>query len=127
MAEGLAQKWLKDHKHKDWLVISAGVFANEGMPTSGETVQVLADRGISFDGTSTLFTKEMAKAATIVFCMSGNHLARANEFMSKAELLDPNGDIDDPIGRGQSVYDALANQMEQLVAKKLESLTSQGA
>ncbi len=126
MAEGIAQKWLKEHNHEGWLAVSAGIYAIDGMSTSSETMQALESRGISYDGTSTLLTEEMAKAATVVLCMSESHLAVAKEFTDHAELLDPNGDIADPIGRGQSVYDVLASQMEKLIEHRLRSLIGQG-
>ncbi|MBC8202156.1 MAG: low molecular weight protein arginine phosphatase [Planctomycetes bacterium] len=126
LAEGLAQKWLKEHNHEGWLAVSAGIYAIDGMSTSSETLQALENRGISYDGTSTLLTEEMAKEATLVICMSESHLAVAKQFTEQAELLDPNGDVADPIGKGQSVYDALANQMEKLIGNRLHTLIGQG-
>ena len=124
MAEGLAQKWLDDHGFNDWLAVSAGVFAHEGYATSEESIEALSQRGIAFDGTSTSLTKEMATSANIVLCMSRSHLVAVKQFTDSAELLDSRGDILDPIGQDQSVYDALAEQMEKLIATKLQALTS---
>ncbi len=126
MAEGLAQKWLDDNGFNDWLAVSAGVFALEGNPTSEETVEALSQRGIEFCGTSLPLTMEMAKSAKAVFCMSSSHLSAAKQFTDTAELLDSSGDIFDPIGQDQSVYDALAQQMEELISIKLKKLTSEG-
>jgi protein-tyrosine-phosphatase len=127
MAEGLAQKWLDDNGFSDWLAVSAGVSAFEGSPTSEETVKALSCRGIDFEGTSTPFTQEMATLAKIVLCMSSSHLAAATQFTENAALLNPDGDIPDPIGQDQSVYDALAAKMEKIIATKLKALTSEGA
>lgn len=124
MAEGLAQKWLDDNGFSDWLAVSAGVFACEGSPTSDETIRTLSQRGISFDGTSTQLTQKMAEGAKAVFCMSRSHLTATFQLTSHAELLNPEGDILDPIGQEQSVYDALAEQMEALIATKLQELTA---
>ncbi len=124
MAEGLAQKWFDDNGFGDWLAVSAGVFAYEGSPTSDETIEALSRRGVSFDGTSTQLTQKMASSAKIVFCMSQSHLLAAKQFTDDAELLNPKGDILDPIGQGQPVYDALATQMEALIATKLQALTA---
>jgi len=124
MAEGFALKWLQDHHQEGWLAISAGVFAPSGMPTSPETMRALSHHGISFEGSSTPLTREMATAATIVVCMSASHLSAVKQFTEQAVLLDPTGDISDPIGSGQSVYDDLANQMEQLVAQTLERVVT---
>lgn len=127
MAEGLAQKWFENHGCTGWLAVSAGVCTLEGMPTSRETVESLAHHDIAFDSRSTPLTKEMAEGAQLVLCMSKSHLSIVKQYTSHAELLNPNGDIEDPIGQGQSEYDALATQMEQLIARRLESLTHQGA
>ena len=126
MAEGLAQKWFDNHGCTGWLAVSAGVCTVEGMPTSRETVESLAQHDIPFDGRSTPLTKEMAVGAQLVLCMSKAHLSIVSQYTSHAELLNPKGDIDDPIGQGQSEYDALASQMEPLIAKRLELLTHQG-
>ncbi len=127
MAEGLAQKWLDDNGFSDWMAVSAGVFAFEGSPTSVETVEALSKQGIAFEGISKPLTQQMAISAKAVLCMSSDHLAAANQFTKNAALLDPNGDIPDPIGQDQSVYDALAVQMQLLLATKLRSLTGEGA
>ena len=126
LAEGIAQKWLDENGFSDWLAVSAGIFATEGCPISDETKLALSQRGISFSGTSKLITKEMATSATAILCMSKNHLATVTQFVDNSELLDPKGDILDPIGQSQSVYDELASQMETLISTKLNSLTSKG-
>ena len=95
------------------LAVSAGVHALKGMPTSEETVHALSHRGIAFEGTSKPLTPEMAKKAKVVFCMSKSHLNRAKQFTENVQLLDSEGDISDPIGQDQSVYDTLADYLEQ--------------
>tara|TARA_B100000959_G_C14858531_1_gene573262 strand:- start:439 stop:876 length:438 start_codon:yes stop_codon:yes gene_type:complete len=127
LAEGIAQKWLDDHNCKEWLAVSAGVYATEGAPTSLETIEALLTKGIVFDGISLPVTLDMVEAATAIYCMSTSHLASLENLTDKAELLDPNGDISDPIGQDQSVYDALADQMEKLISTKLKMLTNKGA
>ena len=127
MAEGIAQKWLSDNGFTDWLAVSAGVSASQGSPTSEETIRALSQRGILTVGTSKVLTSEMARAADLVLCMSKRHLIATLKFTNNAVLLDPSGDILDPIGQDQSVYDALAEQMEKLIAVKLQELTKEGA
>ena len=127
LAEGLAQKWLDDRGYKGWLAVSAGIHAMEGVQTSEGTIHALSSRGITFEGTSKHLTQAMDEEAKIVFCMSERHLIRAKEFTDNALLLDSAGDISDPIGQDQSVYDALADYLEPLIACKLETLTKQGA
>ena len=38
--------------------------------------------------------------------------------------LDPDGDIDDPIGGDLSLYQTLAGQMQQLLEKRLEHVNT---
>ncbi len=127
MAEGIANKWLEDHQQKGWLAVSAGVSALHGDPTSKGTIEALSQRQIQFKGISKPLTEDVAKKAKIVLCMSHNHLITVKKFTTCAELLDPAGDIVDPFGQDQSVYDALAQQMELLIAAKLQALTSKEA
>ncbi|MDE1037318.1 MAG: hypothetical protein OR996_00600 [Phycisphaerales bacterium] len=127
LAEGIAQKWLDEHGISNWLALSAGVYATEGSPTSVETLEALSALGIDFHGVSTPLTPEMAQKADIVLCMTETHLSAASMLTEKAELLDPLGDIADPIGQSQSVYDALADQLGKIIAQKLDLLTRQGA
>ena len=127
LAEGIAQKWLDKHGISNWLALSAGVYATEGSPTSIETLEALSVLGIDFRGVSTPLTPEMAQQADIVLCMTESHLSAVSMLTEKAELLDPLGDIADPIGQSQSVYDALADQLGKIIAQKLDILTRQGA
>ncbi len=127
MAEGIANKWLKEHHKTGWLAVSAGVFATQGVPTSSGTVEALSQRNIFFDGISKPLTKKMAEGATTVLCMSASHLEVAEQLTSRAELLDSSGDIIDPIGQDQAAYDTLADYLELLIANKLTLLTHEGA
>ncbi len=126
LAEGLANKWFEDHHCEGWLAVSAGIYAMDGYPTSEESIYALSHHGIAFEGTSKRLTQEMAKKAKVVFCMSRNHLDAAKQFTENAQLLNPEGDIPDPMGQDQPVYDALADKLEQLIAHTLETLTKQG-
>lgn len=122
MAEGIAQKWLDDHHLSSWLAVSAGTLAIEGIPTSCGTVESLSQRGIDFDGTSSLLTKKMVTAADLVLCMSTSHFSVAEQYGGNVEMLDPSGSIADPIGQEQIVYDELAKKLETLITKRLEKL-----
>ncbi len=127
MAEGLANKWLKEHQQKGWLAVSAGIFASQGAPISPNTTEALSQRNIILDGKSKPLTQKMAEGAVTVLCMSVSHLEVAEQLTNNAELLDPRGDIIDPIGQDQEVYDALADHLEILIANKLKLLTHKGA
>ncbi len=127
LAEGIASAWLAQQGFDDWLAASAGTAGFEGMPPSRETVTALANRGISLDGNSTALSEEMVQAADIVFCMTQGHLRMSLEYRGNAqapiiELLDPEGDITDPIGSGESTYEGLAARFEELIPRRMEEV-----
>ncbi len=108
-------------------VASAGVAAIAGHPPTREAIAALAAIGIDHDGTSKPLTAEMIRNADAVFCMTPAHVAAAlalvsdsPEHQAKVELLDPGEHIDDPIGMGQQVYDALAKKFMDLIPRRLQ-------
>lgn len=110
------------------LVVSAGVFAAAGVPTSAETVSVLAARGYACDGVSTPLTVEMIDRADLVLGMTQSHVEAARHIApdtsTPIELLDPEGDIDDPLGMGSSTYEDLAKHLEAVIPARLSELLS---
>jgi protein-tyrosine-phosphatase len=122
MAEGLAHQWLENNHIKGWETMSAGTCASEGCQTSHETISALRDHGVQFDGRSTPLSKELIDRATIVLCMTTTHCMDAASMATdptKVELLNPFGSITDPIGCDQSVYDALAKEMLEIIPKRV--------
>jgi protein-tyrosine-phosphatase len=99
------------------------------MPTTHETVQALKRRGIEYDGRSKRLTDAMIRKADLVLCMTASHQAAARRLIGEAPEhlgrivpLDPQGDIEDPIGMGQREYDALADRLSRLIPQRLRSL-----
>ncbi len=125
MAEGLAAAYAKANK-LDVFVASAGVAAVDGMPTSPETVEALHRLGIEFQGHSIPLTADMIVKADAVYCMTASHLAAAQAVLGRLEgdhaeasdriqLLQSSGDVGDPIGSSQKVYDALAKHLQPII------------
>ena len=128
MAEGIARRHLAD-RGEDVFVASAGVAAMEGCSTSPETIRALDALGIGFEGCSTPLTPEMIRKASHVLCMTSSHAAAARamvaddeEAVARIEPLDPDGELPDPIGQGQQVYDALAARLLELIPDRLDTL-----
>ena len=114
---------------EDVFIASAGVNALDGMPTTHETVDALRRRGIDYDGRSKRLTEQMIRKATLVIAMTASHQSAARrlvadspEDQAKIVLLDPGGDIEDPIGMGQREYDGLADHFGRLIPKRLKEL-----
>jgi protein-tyrosine-phosphatase len=130
LAEGIAREAVRtgaiEGVEADLFVASAGVHAEDGMPVSYESRAALARRGIEIDGGSTPLTAEMIDRADLVLGMTGSHVESARMISPGSETpierLDPDGDIQDPIGQSQDVYDRVASRIETLIPSRLHEL-----
>ena len=132
MAEAIARKLVADGAVKglqseDVLFVSAGLAAYDGAPVSPDAVDALDRRGIEADSTSIRLTPEMARNADLVLAMTNSHLHGIQGLLdndasaaARVHLLDPDGDVPDPIGQGQAVYDAAAERMGRVLPGRLE-------
>lgn len=128
MAEALARHWLENEPPGDIgevFVASAGVSAAEGLPPTQESLSALKDRGIQHEGLSKTLTAEMIQKADLIFCMTASHVAAiwiitGDDNDEKIMRLDPDADVQDPIGSDQSAYDALADHFMDLIPKRLK-------
>jgi protein-tyrosine-phosphatase len=133
MAEGIAQKLSEQGKFPASIgalfFASAGVAAFEGAPTSEETVAVLEEMRAPVPGHAKRLTPEMIKRADLVLGMTSAHVVRARAMVSgdaaaasRIHPLDPEGDIDDPIGLGQRAYDDLAAYFAELIPRRVAGM-----
>jgi protein-tyrosine-phosphatase len=133
MAEGIAQKLLESGRFpKDVGAVffaSAGVSAFDGAATSPETVAVLERMKAPVPEHSKRLTPEMIRKADLVLGMTSAHVARARalvagdaEAMARVQPLDPEGDVDDPIGMGQRAYDELAVYFAELIPQRVAGM-----
>lgn len=132
MAEGIARALLESGKvpghGSEVFVASAGLAAWDGSPVSSETLASLKKLGISFDGHSKRLTPEMIRKASVVLTMTRSHMVGARSLVGgepeqdKVHMLDPSGDLDDPIGMGQAAYDALAGRLSRVLPGRLKEL-----
>ena len=111
------------------LAASAGASADDGQPPSPQTLQALQRLGIDHAGASKPLTAAMIRKADHVLCMTAAHVEAARTLVADSEaekkkiaLLDPSGDVEDPIGQGQAAYDDLAKQFASLIPKRLKEL-----
>jgi len=105
--------------------ISAGVTAKVGQPMTDEAKEALRQLGFHPNGhRAQSLTAELAHQAEKIFCMSDSHRAvLAERFPSaakKASCLDPNGDIEDPIGSGLESYVKCAERIHALVKLRFD-------
>lgn len=130
MAEAIARSLIDKGLLGDgsgFFVASAGVATFGGSPPTAEAMETLEALGIDHSGTSKPLTPEMVRNADIVFGMTEGHVRAAREAAGKARIdrivrLDPDGDIEDPMGLEQSAYDALARTFLELIPRRLKEL-----
>ncbi|TDJ57482.1 MAG: low molecular weight protein arginine phosphatase [Planctomycetota bacterium] len=138
MAEAIARSLIDKGLLGDgsgFVVASAGVATGGGSPPTPEALGALAAMGIDHNGTSTTLTGEMVRNADIVFGMTAGHVRAAREAAGKKAAgkaaalrvvrLDPDADIDDPIGMDLSAYDALAKAFLKLLPRRLKEFMNE--
>jgi protein-tyrosine phosphatase len=135
MAERIFQKLIADKlgcgvadlEARNIHVQSAGTMAWTGSPASPEAVEVCRRRGIDLSGhASTALTADLIRPADYIFTMGRHHLEMVRSLVptaaSKAEPLDPDGDVADPMGGGQADYEAAVNKIELALIQRLEQV-----
>ncbi|MDP6636320.1 MAG: L-threonylcarbamoyladenylate synthase [Phycisphaerae bacterium] len=126
MAEGLAIRALSEKFGCDakglsehgFCVESAGLFAFPGGRASRQSVQALEKFGADISQhSSQKLTSELINCSDVIFCCTGQHLSEARclapSAAAKLRLLDPDGDIPDPIGADVGVYFDIAERIDR--------------
>jgi len=132
MAEALAVDYFlrAPEKAKGLRVGSAGVLAGPGAPPTPEAVQAVESLGASMPSrTSRPLTPDLLASARAVYCMTADHaravLRMAPELADRVFVLDPEGgDVADPLGGPQELYDETAQRIAEMVRTRLEELTT---
>ena len=109
-------------------VISAGSFAMPGARATPQAVEALREIGIDLSQhRSRPLTVELIHQADAIFTMGRAHaqavMALVPAAAQKVATLDPDGDIDDPIGSDISVYKQLAGELRPLIEKRVGEVT----
>lgn len=105
-------------------VVSAGTFAMPGLKATPQAAEAVEEFGGDLSGhRSQLLTHELINAADVIIVMGQSHRASIEAMSpnasSKIIPLDPEGEVEDPIGGDLSVYRELATRFRELVANRL--------
>ncbi len=135
MAAGLASRLLAEKlgiplselPRRHLVIRSAGLYASSGMPAAPEAVRAAAELGADIQKhRSAPLTDELLRRADMIYTMTQSHrddiVSRSPLAGERTVTLDPDGDIDDPIGRGEQVYRRTARRIEHLIGKRLAEL-----
>lgn len=112
-------------------VMSAGVSAKVGEPMTAEAKDALLQLGFHPNGhRARSVTPMLANQAEKIFCMTMAHrdavVALMPSVTAKTQCLDPNGDIDDPIGKELESYVQCARSIHGLVRKRFDEMFDSG-
>lgn len=109
-----------------FLVTSAGIGADDGRPPSQGTIRTLAARGIDARGLrSSLLRPADVRRAWRIYCMEDYQVAHVRAMAPGADervRLMAGQEVPDPLGSGQEMYDAVADQIEHLLPSVLEEI-----
>jgi protein-tyrosine-phosphatase len=132
MAEAIARRLLAEKLHvsedelekKGVSVISAGSFALPGARATPQAVDAVKAMGADLSKhRSRPLSVELIHQADVIYTMSKNHAQAVSALVpsasEKTKTLDPDKEIDDPIGGDLSLYQELAGQMKSLIEKRL--------
>ena len=107
--------------------MSAGVSAKVGEPMSSEAKKALHQLGFYPNGhLARNLTVELAAQSEQIFCMTEAHRAAVIDLIpagaDKTKCLDPDGDVEDPIGGELGVYVDCASRLHTLVRLRFDEL-----
>jgi protein-tyrosine-phosphatase len=111
--------------------LSAGLSARAGAPMTPEARRALRALGIPArpHGAQNL-TTEMARRVEKIFCMTQSQRSAVidlvPEVAAKTQCLDPEGDVEDPLGGGPAVYVNCARRIQGLVRLRFDELRVPG-
>ena len=110
-------------------VTSAGVSARSGAPMTDESVRALRLLDVPVSPhVARAVTTEMIEEAQLIFCMTEAHRRAVVELVpsaaGKTRCLDPEGDIEDPIGMGLEAYVRCARQIHSLLKLRLDQFAA---
>lgn len=133
MAEGIAKHLLARQRGVEidklerlgLRVLSAAAYGVPGMPAAPEAVEIVATKGVDISHhRSRALTADMIHEADVVLCMTKAHRAAVINMdpsaESKTQLLDPSGEVEDPIGQGPVAYRRAAASIERSLLHRLK-------
>ncbi|HEY1628665.1 MAG TPA: hypothetical protein VGF52_02335, partial [Tepidisphaeraceae bacterium] len=113
-----------DLESKGISVISAGSFATPGTRAAPPAIEVIQELGGDLSKhRSRPLSVELIHQADQIYTMSRSHAAAVVALVpsaaQKTSSLDPDGDIEDPIGGDLALYQTTAKHLQELIEKRI--------
>jgi len=135
LAEVLAQRGIEERGWRHVEVRSAGIRTVNGAPASVGSLRAAAAHGLDLSAhRSTPVDGELLEWADLVLTMSAGHLVFVQDMgagdratllgamAAGGEEVGEGGDVPDPFGEGQAVYEETFQVLEEMVARVLDRL-----
>ena len=135
MAAALAKKILAERlavkpehlSDKHVVVQSAGLHATRGMRATREGIEAVRELGADLSShLSQPATIDVLRRADAIYTMTQDHRSQILDVLPGSEkktfLLDPDGDVEDPIGGDESVYRQVAQRFQELLSRHLSEI-----
>lgn len=133
MAEVIARKWLIDNDIDSVVVESAGILANQGQGASEGARWAASEGGVDLDHHgATLLTRRLVEESDLILTMSESHrlalldLGAGDKVHRLRDFAREHGDVLDPFGGPDHVYEATFREIHGLVEKAFERLREEG-
>ena len=102
-------------------VLSAGTVAAQAAPATPEAIEALRQIGVDLSGhRAQQLDVDLIREADVIYCMTESHRRAVIQMLdsarNKTHLLDPTGDIEDPLGTGASGY----HRCVELIRRRIE-------
>jgi protein-tyrosine-phosphatase len=112
--------------------LSAGVSAKVGAPLTPEAQEILRSLNVPVQPhAARKLTPELAHEAEMIFCMTSAHRKAVIDMIPavawKTFCLDPECDLEDPIGMGMAVYHNCARRIQDLVRLRFNEISLRGS
>lgn len=108
-------------------MLSAGISTSPGRPMTAEAQEALRHLGMTVpDHATRILTLDMVEQAEVIYCMTQSQLSAVIEMFPsaapKTKRLDPNDDIEDPIGSPLEVFLRCAEKIRHMVCFRLDEM-----
>jgi protein-tyrosine-phosphatase len=134
MAAALLEARLADDPAREnWQVVSAGVWAAEGLPASPHAVKTMEDEALDLSRhRSRQVTRETVEEADLILCMTPHHVEAlrlafpesADRIHLLAEMAGQDHGVKDPYGEAPSVYRAVGDELAGLIDAGYERIVT---
>jgi protein-tyrosine phosphatase len=128
VGEALLREKLTALGHHDWVVASAGTWAQDGRRAADFSQQLMGQRGLDIRShRSRTITEKMLAEADLVLCMEAGHAeALRAEFPSQAhkvymitEMRGRKYNINDPYGGPLDTYQQMVKELDEVIESGL--------